>query len=84
MTAARAMEENCFRPLHRSRFKYDEVADKLDVLIKNVFEGTETVRDSAAMKWDRLGIDPNEVYDLANNQLLLDNVLGGLAKQKHG
>jgi len=60
----------------------DEVADKLDVLIKNVFEGSETVRDFSFMKWDKLGIDPNEVYDLANNQLLLDNVLGGISQAK--
>ena len=60
----------------------DEVADKLDVLIKNVFAGSETVRDFSFMKWDKLGIDPNEVYDLANNQLLLDNVLGGISQAK--
>jgi hypothetical protein len=60
----------------------DEVADKLDVLIKNVFEGSETVRDFSFMKWDKLGIDPNEVYDLANNQLSLDNVLGGISQAK--
>jgi hypothetical protein len=60
----------------------DEVADKLDVLIKNVFAGSETVRDFSFMKWDKLGIDPNEVYDLANNQLSLDNVLGGISQAK--
>ena len=60
----------------------DEVADKLDTLIKNVFGGTETIRDFSFMKWDKLGIDPNEVYDLADNQLLLDNVLGGISQAK--
>jgi hypothetical protein len=44
--------------------------------------GDVAVRDFSFMKWDKLGIDPNEVYDLANNQLLLDNVLGGISQAK--
>lgn len=58
----------------------DEVDDKLDVLIKNVFAGSETPRDFSFMDFDSLGIDPNEVYDLAGNQTALDNVLGGISQ----
>jgi hypothetical protein len=60
----------------------DEVDDKLDVLIKNVFAGSETPRDFSFMDFDSLGIDPNEVYDLAGNQMALDNVLGGISQAK--
>lgn len=60
----------------------DEVDDKLDVLIKNVFAGSETPRDFSFIDFDSLGIDPNEVYDLAGNQMALDNVLGGISQAK--
>ena len=58
----------------------DEVDDKLDVLIKNVFAGSETPRDFAEIDFDSLGIDPNEIYDLADQQRVLDNVLGSISQ----
>ena len=80
--AARAWKENLLDVADSKGLNVDEVDDKLNVLFKNVFEGSETPRDFAAIDDYGLGIDLNEIYDLAGEQLVLDNVLGGISQAK--
>ncbi len=87
MDGAREWKDNVLDRAFDQGLNVDEIDDKLNVLFKNVFETTETPRDFAAIDFDSLGIDPNEIYDAAGNQfgskpLLLDNVLGGISQAK--
>jgi len=79
---ARDWKENVLDLADEKGLDVDEVDDKLNVLFKNVFEGTETPRDFAAIDEYGLGIDLNEIYDLAGNQTKLDNILGGISQAK--
>jgi len=79
---AKDWKENLLDLADEKGLDVDEVDDKLNVLFKNVFEGTETPRDFAAIDEYGLGIDLNEIYDLAGNQTKLDNILGGISQAK--
>jgi hypothetical protein len=87
MDGARSWKENVLDRASDQGLNVDEIDDKLNVLFKNIFEQSETPRDFAAIDFDSLGIDPNEIYDAAGNQfgsqpLLLDNILGGISQAK--
>ena len=79
---AKDWKENLLDLADEKGLNVDEVDNKLNVLFKNVFEGTETPRDFAAIDEYGLGIDLNEIYDLAGNQTKLDNILGGISQAK--
>lgn len=79
---AKDWKENLLDLADEKGLDVDEVDDKLNVLFKNVFEGTETPLDFAAIDEYGLGIDLNEIYDLAGNQTKLDNILGGISQAK--
>ena len=78
--AAREWKENVLDRAYDAGLNVDEVDDQLNVLFKNVFEKAESPRDFDRIDFDSLGIDPNDIYDLADQQLILDNVLGGLSQ----
>lgn len=78
--SAREWKDNVLGRAFDAGVDVDEVDDKLNILFKNVFEGTDSPRDFAEIDFDSLGIDPNEIYDLADQQRVLDNVLGGISQ----
>lgn len=80
--AAREWKENLLDRAYEAGLNEDEIDDNLNVLFKKVFDGTATPLDFAAIDFDKLGIDPNDIYDIADQQLTLDNVLGGISQAK--
>ena len=78
--AAREWKENVLDRAYDAGWNVDEVDDELNVLFKNVFERAESPADFEGIDFDSLGIDPNDIYDLADQQLVLDNVLGGISQ----
>jgi hypothetical protein len=78
--AAREWKENVLDRAYDAGWNVDEVDDELNALFKNVFERAESPKDFEGIDFDSLGIDPNDIYDLADQQLVLDNVLGGISQ----
>jgi hypothetical protein len=80
--AARKWRENLLDRAYDADLNEDEIIENLNVLFRKVFEGTETPTDFDAIDFDKLGIDPNDIYDIAGQQSTLDNVLGDLSQAR--
>ena len=80
--AAREWRENLLDRAYEADLNEDEIIENLNVLFRKVFEGTETPTDFAAIDFDKLGVDPNDIYDIAGAQSTLDNVLGDLSQAR--
>ena len=60
---------------------YDKASDQLDLLVDKVFKGTETTYDFERMNADFItDIDVEGIYDLNENQRLLDSVLSNMSQ----
>lgn len=80
--AAADWKENLLDRAYEAGLNEDEVIRNLNVLFRKVFEGTATPTDFDAIDFAKLGIDPNDIYDIADQQLTLDNVLGDLSQAR--